>query len=259
MERMPMIVASPAYSRRVIDAAGFVPATPMLVPEVAQGAAHELDPLRAACRLVVVNLVAVRPDRVVVIGAGDRSREHLGDAAGTFAGFGVDLIVGGSGPVSLPPSLSLGAWLLDDASWLGERAYCEIGVEPAGLAMARRMVERPGRSALLVVADGSATRSAKAPRGFDPRSVDFDERMARAFEAGDLSLGPVDTALGAALAEELHVGGFAAWHVTAHVLTAAGRPVTRAWLLRHEAPYGVGYFAASWTWEQNGPVWPLRG
>ena len=200
---------------------------------------------------MVANLAAARPDRAVVLGGGEMSRLHPGDAAGMFAGFGVDLAVGGRGGVSLPPSLSVGAWLLDDAGWLDERDYCEIGDESEGLTMTRRTVERPGRSALLVVADGSATRTERAPRGFDARSLDFDEHMARAFESGDLSLGSIGTTLGAARAEELHVGGLAVWRVSAQMLSAVGRPVTRAELLRHEAPYGVGYLAASWTWEET--------
>ncbi|MET0740608.1 MAG: hypothetical protein ABWZ26_03540 [Candidatus Nanopelagicales bacterium] len=234
----------------MIVAAGFVPATPLLVPDLGAGAAPELAGLRAACREVLADLAAARSERVVIIGGGHVPREHPADAAGSFAGFGVDLTVGGPGRVSLPPTLSLGAWLLDDAGWTGDRLYCEVAsAEEDGTAASRRILTWPGRSALLVVADGSATRTAKAPGGFDSRSVDFDGDMARAFESGDLRLGPIDTESGASLAAQLHVGGVAAWRLTAQVLGSTGRPVTRARLLRHEAPYGVGYFAASWTWE----------
>ena len=48
----------------------FCPSPPLLVPELAAGAAAELDPLRAACREAVRRLLATRPDEVVVIGTG---------------------------------------------------------------------------------------------------------------------------------------------------------------------------------------------
>jgi hypothetical protein len=202
---------------------------------------------------VIADLAAAGPDRIVVIGDGARSRAHPDDAAGTFVGFGVDVAVGGRGAARLPPALSIGAWLLDEAGWQGERTYVEVGSgadqSDVQADVLRTLLGPARRSALLVVADGSATRTEKAPRGFDPRSAEFDASMADALASGDVSLGRIDDTGEAKLAAHLHVGGLAAWRATARLLAAAGRQVSRARLLRHEAPYGVGYFAAVWTWE----------
>ena len=59
-----------SYSPGVVSAVAFCPSPPLLVPELAAGAAGELDPLRAACREAVRRLLAAGPDQVVVIGTG---------------------------------------------------------------------------------------------------------------------------------------------------------------------------------------------
>src|SRR3954470_5914105 len=102
----------------MIVAAAFCPHPPVLVPQVAQGAAHELDELRAACRAAVTRIAG--PDRrIVLLGSGVRTRRHAAGAQGTFAGFGCRLEAGigraaERGPVELPLSLTVGAWLLRD-------------------------------------------------------------------------------------------------------------------------------------------------
>ena len=59
-----------SYPPGVVSAIAFCPSPPLLVPELAAGAAGELDPLRAACREAVRRLLAAHPDEVVVIGTG---------------------------------------------------------------------------------------------------------------------------------------------------------------------------------------------
>ncbi len=54
----------------MLVAAAVCPCPPLLVPEVAAGAAPELDPARAACLDAVGVLAASRPDLLVVVGPG---------------------------------------------------------------------------------------------------------------------------------------------------------------------------------------------
>ena len=60
------------YREAVIVAAAVCPHPPLLVPEVASGAAAELDDLRAACDDALRHLAAARPDRIIAIGSGPR-------------------------------------------------------------------------------------------------------------------------------------------------------------------------------------------
>ncbi|MGW6459455.1 hypothetical protein ACWF94_26600, partial [Streptomyces sp. NPDC055078] len=108
----------------MLVAAAVCPCPPLLVPEVAAGAAAELDAARAACADAVGVLAAARPDLLVVIGAAGRHEgtgTHHAGAAGSFRGFGVDLDVrlGAGRPQDrpLPHSLAVGAWLLGNARW----------------------------------------------------------------------------------------------------------------------------------------------
>lgn len=91
---------------------------------------------------------------------------------------------------------------------------------------------------LLVVADGSATRSEKAPAYFDPRAATFDGLIAQALQAGS----PEQLAgLDPLRAAELGAAGLPAW--------AAAGAVAGPWqaeLIYDQAPYGVGYFVAVW-------------
>ncbi|MVO89698.1 hypothetical protein GPA10_34350 [Streptomyces sp. p1417] len=79
----------------MLVAAAVCPCPPLLIPEVAAGAAPEMDAARAACSDAIAVLAASRPDRLVVVGpagAGDAGT-HAQGARGSFRGFGVDLDV----------------------------------------------------------------------------------------------------------------------------------------------------------------------
>lgn len=204
----------------------------MLVPEVAQGAAEDLDDLRAACDAAIQDLLAQDLQHIAVIGAGPDDRFWDRHAGGSFKPYGVDLHVGGPGD-ELPLSLTVGAWLLERNGWSGSRAYATGGVEPQG------------RTALLVMADGTAKRTTEAPGYFDERAESFDHSIANALEAGDAA---ALAALDPALAAELWCGGVVP-------LTLLGRAIVEqmpkgtsiAANMRYDrAPFGVGYWVATW-------------
>ncbi|WP_310719334.1 class III extradiol dioxygenase subunit B-like domain-containing protein [Streptomyces lydicus] len=236
----------------MLVAAALCPCPPLLVPEVAAGAAPELDGLRAACLDAIGVLAAARPDRLVVVGPADRAGQgpHPQGAPGSFRGFGVDLDVSlGAAEETpereLPPSLAVGAWLLSRADW--DDAPVEgLGVaQPLPLErclpLGRELAASAPRVALLVMGDGSACRTVKAPGYFDERAEGFDAAAAHALGTADL---PALRALDATLAADLQASGRACWQV----LTGAAEDTDLTGrLLRDEAPYGVGYFVATWS------------
>jgi len=231
----------------VLVAAAVCPHPPLLVPEVAAGAAPELDTMRAACDEAVRLMLAANPDLVMVAGTGAETAEFGSGDAGTLAPYGIDVVVPlGAAPrgTSLPLSLTLGAWLLARAGWEGARwAYAlDAAIAPAdAAAVGSEVAERAPRVAVLAMGDGSACRTEQAPGYLDPRAAEADGDIAKALEAADVG---ALLALDPGLAAELMMAGRAAWQLLAG---AAGDGSYDAHLLYDDAPYGVGSFVAVWT------------
>jgi hypothetical protein len=223
----------------------------LIIPEIAAGAAAELDELRSACDGVIDGMAADGVDAVVVLGAGARTRWLPREAYGTFAPFGVSIEVtlarssrqAGAGP-RLPLSVAIGAWLLARRRWSGPpvaAATVAADADPAECArMAGELRGRPDRVALLVMGDGSACRGEKAPGYDDPRARPYDDAVARALATADLA---VLRELDRDLSAELLVAGRAPWQVLAGAAAGAG---WRGHLSYYAAPYGVAYFVAGW-------------
>ncbi|MFF4500465.1 class III extradiol dioxygenase subunit B-like domain-containing protein [Streptomyces sp. NPDC001401] len=244
----------------MLVAAAVCPCPPLLVPEVAAGAAAELDIARAACTDALGVLAAARPDRLVVVGPAEQSGRgtHPEGTRGSFRGFGVDVEVrlGSAGDAeaqvpapaserSLPPSLAVAAWLLQRIGW-SDAPIEGLGVgEPLAaercIQVGREIAAGAERLALLVMGDASACRTLKAPGYLDERAAPFDAEVARALGAADLAaLKALDTEL----ASELKASGRAPWQVLAGA--AEGTDLAGA-LLYEDAPYGVGYVVATWS------------
>ncbi|MFI9615311.1 class III extradiol dioxygenase subunit B-like domain-containing protein [Streptomyces sp. NPDC052023] len=260
----------------MLVAAAVCPCPPLLVPEVAAGAAPELDAARAACTDALGVLAAARPDRLIVVGPtrqGETDSYPQG-TPGSFRGFGVDVgvrlgrekagDVPGAAEVTeaavaadtsdasdaavrpaLPPSLAVAAWLLERTGWsdapiegfaVGEPLAPERCIE-----IGRDIAARAERVALLVMGDASACRTLKAPGYLDERAEPFDAAVGRALGSADLA---ALEALDLELARQLMVSGRAPWQVLAGAAAGAG---LGAELLYEDAPYGVGYVVASWS------------
>jgi len=218
----------------------FCPCPPLLVPDVAQGAAAELEDLRTACEAAVRGLVRGARS-VVVVGAGTRSRVHPGDAAGSLAGFGVPVRSGGAAAADLPLSLTVGAWLLDRAGAGARRRYVEVGPDGARPAPGAERWPGPGE-AMLVMGDGSARLGARAPGGLDAGAAGYDESVLAALGSGDpAALVALDLPQG----QRQLAAGAAAWAAAGAALLA-GRRTWAATVLSHQAPYGVSYILARW-------------
>jgi hypothetical protein len=210
----------------------------MIVPEIAGGAAPELDSLRAACDFAVHRLADTGAP-VIVLGSGASTIDYESPARVSLSSWG---LAGGEVADPLPLSLSVGAWLVNRV--LGRNVTCRMltiaaGASPEECAgLADRLATGP--YALLVMGDGTARRGIKAPGYDDPRARPYDESVARALATAD-----VDTllALDPDLSAKLMVAGRAPWQVLA---AAAAGGSWRASLAYDDAPYGVAYFVASW-------------
>lgn len=218
---------------------------PVLVPDVAQGAAPELDGLRAACREAITR-AAAPGRRWIVLGPGPTTRPFSPTSRGTYAGFGVPLELGlGSdepGPLELPLSLTVGAWLLRDALGPDSGAIGWSVHDPADPGLGRwhaEVDEQPPDVAVLAMGDGSARRGLKAPGYLDERAEPFDARV-----VGALSSGRGERLRGLDDGHDLLQTGTPVWELLSRTLAPIGY---RAELLADVAPYGVGYFVASWT------------
>ncbi|SHK24114.1 Catalytic LigB subunit of aromatic ring-opening dioxygenase [Pseudonocardia thermophila] len=224
-----------------------VPEPPLLVPQLATGAAEETADLRAAV-LAAGRRLASASAEWIVVGSDAGGRRSVGaDARGTFAGFGADVVVGMSpgaaGPVDpeLPLPLLIASWL---AEGLGVTLRGELVAPdtPARECAALGTELARATTALLVVGDGSAKHTEKAPGYFDERAHAYDAAVADALAAGD------PAALAAAVADpgpaaELWVSGRAPWLVMAGAAQGAAWRVERGY---SAAPFGVHYHVAVW-------------
>lgn len=231
-------------------AAAVCPHPPLIVPELAGAAAGELDELRAACATAVARLLAADPEVILLVGAGPRTERFGAADYGSLRGYGLDRTVrlwkiSCSGAEVLPLSLTIGAWLLGRTGTELPRQAHAVAADaaPAECAdLGATLADQPGRTALLVLGDGSACRGRQAPGYDDPRASAYDDGVARALADADAeALLDLDPALSA----QLRVAGRAPWQVLAGAARAAGG-LWRGDLGYYQAPYGVSYFVANW-------------
>jgi hypothetical protein len=226
----------------VLSAIAIIPSAPVMLPELAAGAADELAGLRQAVFAAVASL----PPRWVALGVG-AADEVLGPArAGTFAGYGVDrrvtLSPGAGEPLTeLPLCALIAGWVRGQAS---PEARAEVRVYAAdqdvgeALAHGRRLRaeidEAVDPVGVLVVADGAHTLTPPAPGGYEPDSIPAQAALDDALAAGDA-------------AELTRLPDTIVGRVAYQVLAGLTEPGLRsAKELYRGAPYGVGYFVGVW-------------
>lgn len=213
----------------MITAAAVCPHPPLLLRELT-GQHDAAAELRAACRTAV--------DRVL------HGAEHVALIGGAPAVPGTTRpdLAGG-----LPWSLRVGLRLLDDAQWTGPVELHPVADTTPTEECLRRGQDLAASSrptALLVLGDGSARRSPKAPGHFDERAHPFDAGLVTALRSGDAQQ---LAALDAGLARDLLAEGRAAWQVLAGAAAAQHTP-PRVEVHYADDPYGVMYVVAEWRW-----------
>jgi hypothetical protein len=190
--------------------------TPLLLPELATGASGELESLRTAA-VEAVRWACEGASRIAILAPG-----HVEDQGPTWSLDGFGRTIGDGPAVELP--VAVGRWLL-----LGTPA----------VAVGSDTLEPQDFDALLVMGDGSASRTEKAPRHLDDRAVPFDDRVLAAVEQGE----PEELAgLDLALAESVAAAGAPAWKRLGQRL----QRVVSAQVDAVDDRYGVLYFVARW-------------
>lgn len=231
----------------MLVAAAVCPHPPILVPEMAGEAAPELDGLRAACDRAVGGLADAEADALIVVGGAPETRAYGPDAYASLRPYGLGWTSPADpaeGAEALPLSLTIGRWLLERRGTAAGARYRAVAFDAAPeecLALGRELAKEVGDVALLVMGDGSACRSEKAPGYLDVRAHPYDEGVARALADADTA---ALAALDPGVSRDVRAAGRAAWQVLAGA--AGGTPGLTGELLADEAPYGVGYFAARW-------------
>jgi hypothetical protein len=239
----------------MITAAVLCPSPPLLAREVT-GRDPAVPELRQACAVAVRRLVRGEPDVIAVVGPAPATVRWPTDRALDLSGFAPQAVPaqphapGGEGGAALPIPLGLGSRLLDEAGYSGARVLEAVGYdEPTEgcLALGQRIAATNGRVGLLVMADGSARHTLRAPGYLDERAAPFDAAVEDAVRDGNLD--PL-LSIDPELARELLAAGRSAWQVLAGALhgqppagSACEQPPA-ADILYSDHPFGVAYLVA---------------
>jgi hypothetical protein len=226
----------------VISSAALCPCPPLLARELTG-----LDPvaptLRESCAAAVSEMLRGMPDLVVVVGPASHTAAWPATSqwsASAFQGQG-----GSKDTCALPLSLGLGAMLIDDTDYPGPLVLQAVGQhEPMAkcIDIGAEISGSSDRVGLLVMADGSCRRSAKAPGYFDERAISFDLEIECAIRSANLeALLSVDQKI----AHELLAQGRPAWQVLAG---ATRGHEYDAKILYADDPFGVAYLVAFFLW-----------
>ena len=225
----------------MIAGVAICPPAPLLARELT-GLDPVIPELRQACAAAAERLVRSSPEVIAVVGPGRRTAVWPAGGRLNLAAFGPALAArdGKTGP-PLPLPLGLGARLLDEGGYTGPRLLQSVhSGEPAAACLRlgadlRTLADRVG---LLVMADGSACRSLRAPGYLDPRAAAFDAAIEGTVRSGDF--GPL-RAMNQGLARELLAAGRPAWQVLAGAMP--GRASSREVFYEGD-PFGVFYLVA---------------
>ena len=182
--------------------AALVPGAPVLLPTYA-GQVDPVAELRHACRAAVDALVSAGPSRVLVVAAPVRAEDA---ARGVAASVGA----------------RVGRHLLDEAGHTGD-----VVDSPAGRAGAG--------DAVLLVGNGTACRSERAPGHLDERAFGLDSELERTVRDG--AAPPHDDAL----AEQLWCFDLPVFRRLHELVDGVGH-VEYA-----DDVYGVAYWVATWS------------
>jgi len=222
----------------VILAAAVVPGPPLLAPALGGGDVTVVE-LRRACIDALSDALGDGPELVAVVGGAASSATWPDDARADLASYGAAM-----DPPAHPAPLSvgMGCLLLDAVGYHGPRLIRTVAVDSTMdecRAVAADVAHAAGRVCLVVVADGTARRTPKAPGHLDERAERYDAAVERAVATGDLAA-LLD--LDPTLAAELLASGWAPLQVLAFALHSPQSTIHYC-----AAPFGVGYLAATLT------------
>lgn len=214
-----------------------VPGAPVLVPALSGSAGAEV----AADVGVAVELVAAaaRGAREVVVWGTDPGGRVLGDVRADLRRWGARVEVGRPGSrvardAEVPDAALLAWWFLDRAGVTLPRGF--VPVREDGMPAPSPEV------LVMVVADGPASLTPRAPVPEDPRGIALDADLADWLRGGGALPDP-----GAEVAGAIGWWSRPAWRALAGVVGERPADASASW-----APFGVGYHCARWPASSSG-------
>lgn len=226
----------------MIIGAVFIPSPPLLLVDV--DVEVLLDDVRAAA-LELISEFLPGVQQIIAIGSADETVWFDAGGIGTSRGFGgtADYAIG-TGTAPLPLSLTIAAFALQAAGADQPITALSVGSKTTSAErglIAHEVISRAADlpTMLLVVGDGSATRTEKAPGYIQPDALNFDSVVSAALAAADFQ---TLAELAQEQADRLWCQGLPAWQVAA----LAGQHMKQGELVLETAPFGVNYLVASW-------------
>lgn len=226
-----------------------IPGAPSLVPELS-GAAFADSAAQVDTVCAMLREAARTARRVLVVGT-DEQRRTLPDVRSTLTRWGADIPVGSEGAPaashgSVPDTALIGWWMLDRAGIELPRTFTGVDerclghdCRPAGDDAGNAPVEGVGVAAgdlVVVVADGPASLTPRAPIPEDPRGIALDAELAAWLRGGgDLPDPGPDTA------DAVGWWSRAAWLTLGGLVRGRAAQEAVSW-----SPFGVGYHGARW-------------
>ncbi|WP_354054323.1 hypothetical protein [Dietzia sp. 2505] len=210
-----------------------VPGAPVLVPELSGQAAAE-SAVQVDAALDLLRTASSGCDRVFVLGS-DPAGRSVGDVRSSLSRWGSAVQVGRSGAVEagyedVPDAALIAWWLLDRAGIDTPRSFADVsGGGRVSLPLGRDTL-------VVVVADGPASLTPRAPVPEDPRGVALDSDLTEWLRRG----GPLPDP-GEAVAEAVGWWSRPAWLELAGMVEQRSAVESVSW-----APFGVGYHCARW-------------
>lgn len=226
--------AGPVGFHYVSSPVVLIPGAPVLVPELSGTAA--VDNARRVEQLCALVLEASRGcSRVVVVGTDPRQRNHAG-VRSSLIRWGADVSVGRpQDPPAQPDAVADPALI---AWWLLDRIGSDLPRTFQGVhGESDSPPEAEEGDLVVVVADGPASLTPRAPVPEDPRGVALDAALADWLRTGGALPDP-----GATVAEAVGWWSRPAWLALAGLVGDRGAANTLSW-----APFGVGYHGARWA------------
>ncbi len=245
-----------------ISAVATVPSTALLIPEVAAGAAPELEVLRR-CALQRIHDTVEVSDHLMVI-AGSRTTDSVGllktPSLASLRPIGLDRDISLQPQSSqqkerdeheeIPLAVSVAGWLLSQVAPDCPRQYVVV---PSQTSVAGAVVSDVfgevadsggGRLGVIVVGDGAATRTPKSPGACVDGAIAWDERWLAAWHRVDCDwfIDPTRSDE----AQKFLVDGVGAWSFAAAMIAGTAHQ----WMGcvdHHEDPYGVMYSVGGWN------------
>jgi len=245
-----------------ISAVATVPSTALLIPEVAAGAAPELEVLRRCALQRIQDTVEVS-DHLMVI-AGSRTTDSVGLlrtpplASLRPIGLDRDISLQPRRPHQeevqeadeIPMPVTVAGWLLSQIAPDCPRQYVVV---PSHSSIVGDVVldvfgevadSGGGRLGVIVVGDGAATRTPKSPGAFVDGAIAWDDRWLEAWQKVDCDWFADPTRSDEA--KMFLVDGMGAWSFAA-AITAGTAHQWSGSVDHHEDPYGVMYSVGGWN------------